>query len=159
MLVEPKQAAFVKHRDIFDNIQLAAELARKYTRRTISPWCVLKVDIRKVFDSVNWTFLQNLLKYYGFPDRFIVWIMQCISTAHFSLSINGRVESYFAGKRGLRQGDPLSPYLFGLCMEFLSRMLTTLPLPNDFTYQPKCNRVSLTHLVLHMTSYSFPEGT
>ncbi|KAL9242080.1 hypothetical protein vseg_016116 [Gypsophila vaccaria] len=145
-IVGMEQAAFIKGRDIFDNIHMACELARKYNRKGIFPRAMFKVDIRKAFDSVNWVFLKDALLYYGFPPIFTNWIMQCVSTAHFSLNINGQMRGYFPGRRGLRQGDPLSPYLFVLCIEFLSRMLRLLPC-GGYNFHPKCKRIGLSHLV------------
>ncbi|XP_074306637.1 uncharacterized protein LOC141641891 [Silene latifolia] len=95
---------------------------------------------------------------YGFPPRFTKWVLACVTSSHFSLNINGSVEGFFPGQRGLRQGDPLSPYLFVLCMEVLSRLLRTLPTHPGFSYHPKCVKVKLTHLIFADDLLVFTRG-
>lgn len=111
------------------------------------PWCLIKVDIKKAIDFLNWDFLKFLLPYFGFLKRFTAWVLICVTSTHFSLIINRNIEGYFTGKRGLRQGDPLSPHLFVLCMKYLSRMLRLLPKHNGFSYHPKCSKRNFTHLL------------
>ncbi|XP_074316088.1 uncharacterized protein LOC141652482 [Silene latifolia] len=157
-LVGWEQAAFVKDRDLFDNSSLVHELTAKYTRARITPRCLLKVDIRKAFDSVNWEFMKACLVLYGFPGVFVRWVMKCITSPHFSLAVNGGVEGFFKGQRGLRQGDPLSPYLFVLAMKVLSRLLRKLPTHPGFSYHPKCVQLHLTHLVFADDLLVFTRG-
>ena len=84
----------------------------------------IKIDLHKAYDSVDWNFLQTTLVDFGFPARIIDLIMFCVSSSSLSLVWNGsRLES-FSPNRGLRQGDPISPYLFVLCMEKLSLMIS-----------------------------------
>ncbi|GKD75980.1 putative reverse transcriptase domain, reverse transcriptase zinc-binding domain protein [Tanacetum coccineum] len=85
--------------------------------------CAFKVDIQKAYDTVDWKFLHDVLVGFGFHPRMIGWIMKCVTSTSFSLSINGYLHGYFKGKRGLRQGDPMSPYIFTLVMEVLTLML------------------------------------
>lgn len=102
-LLDPAQAAFVRDRSIAENIHLAQELLRKYARKRISPRCVLKVDLQKAFDTVDWGFLQAALVGYGFPQQFRQWITECVTTVSFSIGINGGIHGFFQGRRGLRQ--------------------------------------------------------
>lgn len=83
----------------------------------------MKIDLRKAYDFVPWGLIEDLLKKLNFPIQFIKWIMACISTPSFSIIINGNTCSFFKGKKGMRQGDPISPLLFVVVMEYLTRIL------------------------------------
>lgn len=81
---------------------------------------VYKIDLEKAYDHVNWPFLRSCLQKFGFPDIAIELIMHCVITTSLSIIWNGGRLHAFSPTRGLRQGDPLSPYLFVICMELLS---------------------------------------
>jgi len=94
-IVSPFQLAFVEGRRISDNIMLSQELLRNYRRDNGSLRCALKVDLMKAYDSVRWDFLIGMLQRLGFPEHMVVWIQECISTSHFSISINGELKASF----------------------------------------------------------------
>lgn len=84
----------------------------------------------------------------GFPLQFIDWIMPCVQSVTYSILVNGKLASRpFNAKKGLRQGDPLSPFLFALSMKYVSRCLGELKHILDFNLHPKCERLHLTHLI------------
>ncbi|XP_048599541.1 uncharacterized protein LOC125579747 [Brassica napus] len=110
-LILPNQTAFVKGRLLVENTVLATELVNGYHKSVGPKKVVIKVDIAKAFDTISWTFVLNCLSGIEVPPSYIRLVEACITTTSFTVGYNGLVHGYFKGKRGLRQGDPLSPYL------------------------------------------------
>lgn len=96
------QSAFIKERLLMENVLLATKIVKDYHKEDISPRCAMMIDISKAFDSVQWSFLLNMLTALGMAEKFIKWISLCITTASFSVQVNGELAGYFQSSRGLR---------------------------------------------------------
>ena len=155
-LIDISQSAFIKGRLISDNILLAQELFRGYNRKNEKSRCALKIDLHKAFDSVNWDFILAVLEHMNFPQPFIKWIKACICHPWFSVKVNGASKGFFAGTKGIRQGDPLSPCLFTLVMNILSCILKKTP--GFFNYHCKCKELQLNHLLFADDVLLFSHG-
>nr|GFB81339.1 RNA-directed DNA polymerase, eukaryota, reverse transcriptase zinc-binding domain protein [Tanacetum cinerariifolium] len=141
------QSAFIPGRSIQDNIFITQELLKGYNRKGGPKRCSLKIDIAKAYDTVDWGFLESILYNFSFPVKMIQWIMTCVSSAAFTISVNGERFGYFKGGRGLRQGDPISLYLFTLVMEVFSLIMSrNVQSSPDFKYHVRCKELKLTHL-------------
>ena len=147
VLVGPQQSAFVKGRHIADNILLMQELVRGYHRGDGPGSCALKIDIQKAYDSVDWGYLKKVLVAMNFHPSMVNWLMCCVTTPSYSISLNGYLEGFFNGAKGLRQGDPISPYLFILIMEAFSNLLDAQGEMPNFTFHPKCKDLKLSHVI------------
>lgn len=146
-LIDPAQSAFVAGRLMSDNIFLVQELLRKYEVKRDTRRCFLNVDLAKAYDTISWRFLRFALTTIGLPQRFVDWVMECVSSTTYSIRINGELHDWFPGRRGLRQGDPLSPLLFVICMEFLSRMIKRETATAAFRFHQFCEDIRLSHLI------------
>lgn len=156
--IAPNQSAFVRDRLLMENLLLATELVKSYHKEDISARCAMKIDISKAFDSVQWPFLLNTLRAMNVPAQFIKWIDLCISTASFSVQVNGELAGFFQSKRGLRQGCSLSPYLFVICMNVLSKLLDKAAEERRFGYHPGCQQLKITHLCFADDIMVFTDG-
>ncbi|PKU80635.1 Putative ribonuclease H protein [Dendrobium catenatum] len=125
-IISPNQSAFVKGRLISDNILLTQELVHDLNLKTIGGNLLLKLDICKAFDNLSWDFLYDILALFGFSKFFIKIIKKSIENVWFSVILNGNSNGFFHSFQGIRQGDPLSPSLFIISMEYFSRSINAL---------------------------------
>ncbi|XP_074293158.1 uncharacterized protein LOC141620099 [Silene latifolia] len=157
-IVDQNQGAFIQNRSIQENILICKDLIRLYERPNASARCLFKIDLQKAYDTVEWQFVEELMRMLKFPADFQSMVMQCITTASFSLSLNGEMFGYFKGHRGLRQGDPLSPLIFTLCMEYLTRTLKYAAAKYEFHFHPMCKNQRLNCLMFADDVLLFSKG-
>jgi hypothetical protein len=160
--ISQEQSAFVPGRLITDNALVAFECIhtmrrRKKARKGV---CAVKLDMMKAYDRVEWPFLEAMMRKLGFPDHMINLIMKCVSSVRFSVKVNGELLPHFIPTRGIRQGHPVSPYLFLMCAEGLSSLL------NNYTggFVDRgirvCNRAPwITHLLFADDSLIFIDAS
>ena len=125
LIITENQSAFTIDRLITDNVLIAYELMHylKHKREGKDCFMATKLDMSKAFDRVEWGFIEMVMRKMGFNEGWIRLIMRCISSVSYSIIINGDTFGNVVPSRGLRQGDPFSPYLFLLCAEGLSALL------------------------------------
>ena len=158
-IISYNQTAFVPKRSIGDNIMLAQALCKDYHTDKGVPRCAFKMDIHKAFDTMNWRFIFRALNRMGFPLKFISWIEKCVSTCMLSVKINGALEGYFCSKAGLRQGDPISPYLFVIGMEVLTAYINhDISQARQFSYHWRTKEIRLSHLIFADDIFLFCRG-
>ena len=161
-VVSESQSAFVPNYFIIDNITVAYELLHRMRnrRRGKVGHMAVKLDISKAYNRVDWNFLQNIMCKLGFDQRWVQVALEIVTTASYSVLINGEPRGFITQSRSIRQGDPLSPYLFLLCAEGLSTLLRkaveTQVLHGILSSQ---HRVCISHLLFTNDSLLFCKAT
>jgi ribonuclease HI len=161
-IISDSQSAFVPGRLITDNVLVAFETLHHMhtTKMGRDGAMALKLDMSKAYDRVEWAYLESIMRKMGFHPRWVSIIMQCISTVSYSLLVNGEPHGYLKPSRGLRQGDPLSPYLFLLCAEGLHSLISQASVQGEMQGVALCRRgPKITHLFFADDSLLFTKAT
>lgn len=133
------------------NIIVVQDLVKHYGRKNVKPSWLMKIYLHKAYDTFDWLFLKAMLEQLGFHVHFVKLIMECVTTPMFSLMINGTMKGFFKSQRGLRQGDPTSPLLFVICMQYPSRILQKMSYLAQFQSIQGVKLLDLLTCVLLMT--------
>lgn len=144
LLISPEQSSYVEGRQILDNIILSHKVIHslKHTRKA---GMILKLDLSKAFDKLNWMYIQKMLLVFGFYPIWVRWIHSLISSSFFSILVNGIPSHPFSSSRGIRHGDPLSPFLFVLMAEGLGRHINQARLAQQIKGISIHNSPAITH--------------
>jgi len=121
-IIDECQLAFISGRGLLDNVVMANEVLEDIKRNGKSGVC-FKVDFEKTYDSVRWSFLFDMLHRLGFHDKWISWVKGCLASSSVSVLVNGSPTEEFKPSRGLRQGDPMAPFLFLVVAEGLAGLV------------------------------------
>lgn len=140
-IISPNQAAFITGQQIHNHILLAYELIKGYSINRGPPRCMVQIDRQKAYDMLSWRALQYSMQELGIPPIIIDWIMLGVSTVSYRFQVNGTLSQMLQVRRGIRQGYPLSPYLFTTIMEYLQRCLHQMQCNPDFNLHSKLKQL------------------
>lgn len=137
-------------KNVLDNVLLAQELQKGYGVVQATPRAMLKLDIRKVYDSIHWTSIVRVIALMCFPKTYVAWVYACISSPSFTLNFSSKSVGYFKSKQGIRQGDPISSYLFILVMEVFTTMISSNSMRMRINSTPNLGNLIFPRLCLQM---------
>jgi hypothetical protein len=146
LLIASNQSAFIKGRNLVDGVLVVNELVdlAKHQRKDCM---IFKVDFEKAYDSVDWGFLEYMLRRFGFCDVWIGWMRACVFGGSLSVLVNGSPTGEINIQRGLKQGDPLAPFLFLLVAEgFGGAMRRAVEISLFKGFSIRANGPSVSHL-------------
>lgn len=101
-IISQNQSVFIVRRTIVQNVLICQDLVRLYNRKHTTKSCLIKVDLERTYDSIEWKFVEEIMHALNFLGLFIIWIMACITTTSYIINLNGGCYGSIKGKRGLR---------------------------------------------------------
>ncbi|KAF7840012.1 reverse transcriptase [Senna tora] len=147
-LICENQSAFIRGRRATDNVILANEVVHSYSRKKSKKfgWMMISLDLEKAYDKLNWSFISSILTNMNFSPETTSLIHACMSLVSHQILINGTLSNSFKPTRGIRQGDPLSPFIFICCMQYLSSLIDA-QVRNKSWFAPKIRNTPISHLL------------
>jgi hypothetical protein len=157
-IISINQSAFVPGRLITDNALVAFECLHfiEHNTNINKDFCAYKLDLSKAYDRVDWDFLKKVMQRLGFSHQWVDWIMSCVTSVRYQVKFNGNLLDSFSPSRGLRQGDPLSPFLFLFVADALSTLFQREVNNGNFVPLKVCRRApGVSHLLFADDSLLF----
>lgn len=123
-IIGPSQDSFLSNKRTSDSSIIVRELISHFRKmKVIKGSMILKIDLEKVFEKLEWAFIRDTLNYFGFPPNLVKLIMSCVTTTSISILINRKKTTPSKPTTGIRNGDRISPYTFIMCMDRLSKTI------------------------------------
>lgn len=148
-LISLYQSGFIPRRSIHENIIIDKEIIHDMNKKQGNKcYFAIKIDFTKAYDKINWEYIWNILVEIGLPDSMKNLIMHGVSSIDININWNGSLGDYFYPQYGIRQGDPISPYLCVLCMDKLSHLIEHEVRNNNWKpFRIGRNGVHISHLI------------